>query len=129
MIEKKGDEVLKYIRQFVIILTIAFIGEVLKYLIPLQIPASIYGLILMLAALCLKIIPLDAVKDVGKFLIEVMPLMFIPAAVGLMESWTKISPILVKLIVIVVVSTVAVMAVAGLVTQCVIRNEQKRKKQ
>lgn len=120
---------MKYIRQFVIILTIAFIGEVLKYLIPLQIPASIYGLILMLAALCLKIIPLDAVKDVGKFLIEVMPLMFIPAAVGLMESWTKISPILVKLIVIVVVSTVAVMAVAGLVTQCVIRNEQKRKKQ
>ena len=80
----------------------------------------------MLAALCFKIIPLDAVKDTGKFLGEIMPLMFIPAAVGLTEAWDKISPILVQLIVITVVSTVAVMAVSGLVTQWVIRRGGKK---
>ena len=117
---------MKYIRQFAVILTISFLGEVLKALIPLQIPASIYGLLLMLAALCFKIIPLDAVKDTGKFLVEIMPLMFIPAAVGLTESWDKISPILVQLIVITVVSTVVVMAVSGLVTQWVIRRGGKK---
>ena len=117
---------MKYIRQFAVILTISFLGEVLKALIPLQIPASIYGLLLMLAALCFKIIPLDAVKDTGKFLVEIMPLMFIPAAVGLTEAWDKISPILVQLIVITVVSTVVVMAVSGLVTQWVIRRGGKK---
>ena len=117
---------MKYIRQFAVILTISFLGEVLKALIPLQIPASIYGLLLMLAALCFKIIPLDAVKDTGKFLVEIMPLMFIPAAVGLTESWDKISPILVQLIVITVISTIAVMAVSGLVTQWVIRRGEKK---
>lgn len=117
---------MKYIRQFAIILTISFLGEVLKYLIPLQIPASIYGLLLMLAALCLKIIPLEAVKDTGKFLIEIMPLMFIPAAVGLTESWGKIQPILGPLVVITAVSTVAVMGVSGRVTQWVIRRNKSK---
>lgn len=80
---------MKYVRQFAVILTVSFMGEVLKSLIPLQIPASIYGLVLMLAALCLHIIPLEAVRDAGKFLVEIMPLMFIPAAVGLTEAWTR----------------------------------------
>lgn len=118
---------MKYIRQFVIILTVSFLGEVLKAVLPLPIPASIYGLVLMLAALSLGIIKLEAVKEAGKFLIEIMPLMFIPAAVGLTLVWDKISSILVPLLVTVVVSTVAVMAVSGLVTQGVIRRGKSRK--
>ena len=119
---------MKYIRQFAVILTVSFLGEVLKALIPLQIPASIYGLLLMLAALCLHIIPLEAVKDAGKFLVEIMPLMFIPAAVGLTESWSRISPILAELIAVTAVSTILVMAVSGRVTQFVIRLEEKNGK-
>lgn len=117
---------MKYVKQFLIILIISFLGEVLKALLPLPIPASIYGLLLMLAALCLKIVPLEAVKDTGKFLVEIMPLMFIPAAVGLTESWSRISPILVELIIITVVSTVLVMAVSGMVTQKVIRGRKDK---
>ena len=65
---------------------------------------------LMLAGLCCHIIPMDEVKETGKFLVEVMPLMFIPAAVGLTESWDRISPIFWQLIVVTAVSTVLVMA-------------------
>lgn len=119
----------KYVRQFAVILTVSFMGEVLKSLIPLQIPASIYGLVLMLAALCLHIIPLEAVRDVGKFLVEIMPLMFIPAAVGLTEAWDKISPILIQLIIVTAVSTILVMVVSGHVTQLVIRMESRKKKE
>lgn len=117
---------MKYIRQFAIILTISFLGEVLKSLIPLSIPASIYGLVLMLAALCTGIIKLDSVKETGKFLVEVMPLMFIPAAVGLTESWGIIRPALVPILVLTLVSTVLVMAVSGRVTQAVIRGGRKK---
>ncbi|MCI6866732.1 MAG: CidA/LrgA family protein [Lachnospiraceae bacterium] len=119
---------MKYVRQFAVILTVSFMGEVLKALIPLQIPASIYGLVLMLAALCFHIIPLEAVKDAGKFLVEIMPLMFIPAAVGLTESWNKISPILLQLVIVTAVSTILVMAVSGRVTQLVIRIENRKTK-
>lgn len=117
---------MKYIRQFVVIMTISFLGEVLKALIPLQIPASIYGLLLMLGALCFHVIPLEAVKDTGKFLVEIMPLMFIPAAVGLTESMDRIRPILLELIIVTAVSTILVMVVSGRVTQLVIRLENRR---
>ena len=76
---------MKYIKQFLIILLISFIGEGLNYLIPAPIPASIYGMVILFVCLCTKIIKLDDVKDTGLFLIEIMPLMFIPAGVGLMK--------------------------------------------
>ena len=115
---------MKYVRQFLIILAFSFIGEVLKAVLPFPIPASIYGLILMLAALQIGIIPLESVRETGRFLIEIMPLMFVPAAVGLTQSWDKVRPILVPLLVTTVVSTVAVMVAAGKVTQMVQRKNK-----
>ena len=70
-----------------IILAISLVGEILKYILPLPIPASIYGMAILFAGLMSGLIKLDAVRETGKFLIEIMPLMFIPAGVGLMDSW------------------------------------------
>lgn len=119
---------MKYIRQFAIILTISFIGEVLHAVLPLPVPASIYGLVLMLAALKTGLIPLESVKEAAKFLVEIMPLMFIPAAVGLIESWDRIRPILIPLLVMTVVTTILVMAASGCVTQAVQRSQKKKNK-
>ena len=74
---------------------------------------------------CLCLIKLDAVRDTACFLIEIMPLMFIPAAVGLMASWSVIKANLLAYLVIAVVTTVAVMAVSGLVTQGVLKRNEK----
>ena len=68
-------------------MAVSFVGEILHAVLPLPIPASIYGLVLMLALLMTGALKLDAVEDAGKFMIEIMPVMFIPAGVGLMESW------------------------------------------
>ena len=78
---------MKYIRQFLWILLFSFAGELLKFVIPLPVPASIYGLLLLLLALVTGILRLESVKETSKFLIEIMPLMFNPAAVGLLDSW------------------------------------------
>lgn len=78
---------MKYINQFLIILLISFLGEILKCLLPLPIPASIYGMIILFLGLMTKVIKLESVKETGKFLIEIMPIMFIPAGVGLMTTW------------------------------------------
>jgi len=118
---------MKYLRQFLLILFISFLGELLKYFLPLPIPASIYGMVILFIGLLSGIIKLDAVKDVGKFLIEIMPVMFIPAGVGLMESWGELKAVLVPVLVITLVSTIVVMVVSGRVTQAVIRLEKKHK--
>lgn len=120
---------MKFIKQFGIILAISFIGEILNYLIPLPVPASIYGLVLMLLCLHFGIVHIDSVKDSGKFLIEIMPLMFIPAAVGLIESWKTIGPKIGTYLIITVLSTVFVMIVAGHTTQAFIRFSKSKDNQ
>lgn len=119
---------MKYIKQFLIIISISFIGEILKYILPFPIPASIYGMAVLFTGLMTGIIKLDSVKETGKFLIEIMPVMFIPAGVGIMTSWGLLKPILVPVCIITVVTVVTVMAATGRVSQCIIRmNKEKGK--
>lgn len=116
---------MKYIIQFEIILAISLVGELLNRLIPLPIPASIYGMLILFIALCTGIIKLSAVKETGKFLITLMPLMFIPATVGLIDNWEVMKSFIVAFIVISLVSTVVVMAVSGHVTQFIIKRRKE----
>lgn len=116
---------MKWMKQFGIILLISFVGEILEKWIPLPIPASIYGIILLFLCLKLNIIPHEAVHETGKFLIEIMPLMFIPAAVGLLETWDVIEPAWLEYVAVTVISTWVVMIVSGRVTQFVIRRKRK----
>jgi holin-like protein len=120
---------MKYIRQFGIILAVTFVGEVLKFCIPLPIPASIYGLVIMLGLMMTKVVPAKSVKDAGSFLIEIMSIMFIPAGVGLMISWNVISEIWMPLVLIIIVTTVVVMVVTGRITQRVILRDNKKEKE
>ena len=56
---------MKYLKQFFLIILISFIGEILHAVIPLPIPASIYGIVLLFTGLMTGIVPLKAVKDAG----------------------------------------------------------------
>ena len=85
-----------------------------------------YGDILLFLCLKLRIIPHESVHETGKFLIEIMPLMFIPAAVGLLETWDVIAPVWLEYVAVTVLSTWIVMIISGKVTQSVIRHRKKR---
>ena len=119
---------MKYLRQFLLIAALSFIGELMHYIIPLPVPASIYGMVLLFIGLMTGWIHIDSVREVGKFLIEIMPVMFIPAGVGLMASWGVLSPILVPAAVITVVTIVTVMVATGWSSQIVIRRDRKKAK-
>ncbi len=116
---------MKYLRQLLLILSISFAGEVLKYFLPFPIPASIYGMVILFIGLLTGRIRLEAVKETGKFLIEIMPVMFIPAGVGLMASWGTLKPVLVPVSIITVAVLVIVMAVTGRISQRLIRRERE----
>lgn len=123
---------MKYVIQFLIIAAFAFIGELLHWFIPLPIPASIYGIVLLFIALELKWVKVSDIREVSSFLIAVMPIMFIPAAAGLMESWGAVKSSVWEYSLITIVSTFVVMGVSGAVTQFVIwrgkKNEQVKKR-
>lgn len=112
---------MKYVFQFLVIMVFAFVGEMLRYFIPLPVPASIYGIVLLFLALEFKIVKVSDIKETSNFLIAIMPLMFLPPAVGVIESWSQIRGAWLPYAVITLVSTVVVMGVSGRVTQSIIR--------
>lgn len=112
---------MRYMKQVFIIFGITAVGEVLNFCLPFPVPSGVYGLFLLLAGLCTKWIKVSDVEDVGNFLLDVMPMMFIPVSVGLMESYGAMKGVLVPLVVITVVSTVIVMVVTGKTAQIMIR--------
>ena len=69
------------------ILLVSFAGEVLKLALPFPVPGSIYGMLLLFIALCTGVIRLEHVRETGLFLVEIMPILFVSAGVGLMDSW------------------------------------------
>ena len=117
---------MKYLKQFGIILVLSFIGELLNHVLPLPVPSSIYGIILMFICLKTGLIPLEEVDETGRFLIEIMPLMFIPAGVGLLESWGDLKSILIPVLILLVASTILVMGVSGKVTQGIIQRSKRK---
>lgn len=117
---------MKFIKQLAIILMISFIAELMEQLIPIPVAASIYGLVLMLIGLITKIIPLEKVEGAADFLVEAMPVLFIPPTVSIMASVDAIKAMLVPLVVISVVSTILIMTVTGRVSQHIIRGDKRR---
>lgn len=118
---------MKYLIQFLIIIVFSFLGELLHFCLPLPIPASIYGIILLFVALELKWVKVKDIRETSGFLIAVMPVMFIPAAVGLIDSWQSIGDSWLQYIIVTVVSTFIVMGASGWMTQFVIRKGKKVK--
>lgn len=117
---------MKYVRQLLIILLISLAGELLHYWIPLPVPASIYGIVLLFLALECGLIPLPAVREVSRFLVDIMPLTFIPAGVGLMARWGVLRPVVVPVLIVLFVTTFLVMAVSGRVTQALLRRRERK---
>lgn len=116
---------MKHFSEISLIATVSFIGELLHYLIPLPVPSSIYGLLLMLLLLVTHIVKLDHVKTTADWLITLMPVMF----VGLIASYDSYKDILIPIIVISLATTVLTMAVSGLTTQGLIRLQTKEEKE
>lgn len=111
---------MKYIKESAIIFGITMIGEFLNKLLPLPVPA-VYGLFLLLLLLCTKVMKLEDIEATGNFLLDTMPIMFIPASVGLIDSYDAMKAILIPLIVTCLVSTVVVMGVTGKVTEFMVK--------
>ena len=114
---KRGSNKVKYIFQFARITAFCLAGEILAAVLPLPIPASVYGLLLMVAALKTGLLKLEQVRETGLFLTGIFPLLFVPAAAGVMELGSQLINLLLPAVLAIVPVTALVMAVTGMVAQ------------
>lgn len=116
---------MKYFKQLVIILLFSFLGELLQELLPLPIPAAIYGLVLLFLALTFKIIRPESIKTVAGFLLNIMPILFVAPGVNILSHWGILAPEIVPILTVVLLSTAIVFVVSGLVTKALAKKGEK----
>ena len=119
---------MKYVKQFMIIMIFSFLGEILHGLLPFPVPASIYGLILLFLALLTGLIKEEQIKETADFLVEIMPILFIPAGVGLMTKWEALKSLLLPLILAITLGTIFTMVVSGIVTDWILKKKGVQEK-
>lgn len=117
---------MRYLKQIFIIFGITMAGDLLNRLLPLPIPSGVYGLFLMLAGLCAGVIKLEHVEETGNLLLDLMPLMFVPVSVGLLNSFEELKAVMVPLSVISVISTIVVMVITGKTADFIIGRKERK---
>lgn len=115
---------MKYIKQLFIILTISLISEVLQNIVPLPIPTSIYGLVLLFMLLSLGVIREDQIKETADFLLSILGLILVPICVGIIDTFTYMSVVLPALLLIGSLGTIIVMVATGRVAQAIMKNKE-----
>ena len=117
---------MQFIKQFLIILLMSVLGGFLNWLIPLPIPATVWGMLLMFAALACGLIKLNQVEHTADFFLSVMPMLFIPYAVGLMDSYKLLAEHALPILVITLVSFFLCFAVTGKTADFIIARSDSR---
>ena len=108
---------MKYISQFLIILSFTLAGEALQRMFPLPIPASVYGLVLLFTALCLKVVQLEQVRQAGTFLTSVLSLLFVSPTVNIVDNWGLIRQDLLSILLLLSASTALTFGISGRLAQ------------
>lgn len=116
---------MKYLKQVSILFAFTFISEILNRIIPLPIPASIYGLVFLFLCLEFKIIKIDQIKDTADFLLAILPIMFVPSSVGFIKALPLMKKYGIQFLIIGVSTTFLVMIVSGLITQLILRIKKR----
>ena len=112
---------MKYLSQFLIILGFTLAGEALQRIIPLPIPASVYGLTLLFLALCLKLVKVEQVKETGAFLTSILAILFVSPAVNIVDDWGLIRDDLLPIVLIMMGSTLLTFGISGRLAQWMLR--------
>lgn len=108
---------MKYLSQFLIILGFTLAGEALQRIVPLPIPASVYGLVLLFCALCLRLIKLEQVKQAGTFLTSILSLLFVSPTVNIVDNWGLIRGDLLPILLLLSASTALTFGISGRLAQ------------
>lgn len=79
------QKLFELLRSFFILYGILLLSEWITTLIPLGIPASILGLLILFVCLTLRIIPLHWVFFSANLLVRYMAVLFVPVSVGIIK--------------------------------------------
>ncbi|EAR59917.1 CidA/LrgA family protein [Neptuniibacter caesariensis] len=99
---------------FLILLVCQLLGELMVTLLEVPIPGSVVGMVLLLIGLIIRGEVPEGLRLTGEGLLKVLPLLLVPAGVGLMTHFELLSVYWGELLIALFVSTLVTMFVVAL---------------
>lgn len=118
---------MKILKQTGIIFTICWLSIIVQYFLPLPIPASVIGLVLLFLCLLTGILKIGHIQEKSDFLLSNMAFFFVPAGVGMMNYFDILRKNWFPLLVICVVSTLITFAVTAYSIRFTLKLMNRRK--
>ncbi|MCW9709773.1 CidA/LrgA family protein [Avibacterium sp. 21-586] len=79
------QKIFQLLRSFAILFLMLFLGEQIAHFIPIGIPSSIWGLLLLFACLMLQVIKVHWIFAGASLLMRYMAVLFVPVSVGIIQ--------------------------------------------
>lgn len=115
---------MKLLKELAIYFGITFISEIIAKLLSINIPPSIIGIVILFVLLELKVLKTEDVEMTGDYLIKIMPILFVPAGVGLIKYLDVLKIVAVPMVFVITLSTAIVMTAVGVVTQKLVEKKK-----
>jgi len=112
---------LKYLLQFLLLMIFVLLGEAVYAIVPLPIPSSIWGLLLLLTALLTGIVKQSQIENIANMFFVILPILFVAPAVGVLEVFGDIAEVWPAMLAVVVITYLAAMASTGWLAEVMVR--------
>lgn len=117
---KQQSKTYHFFHQALVIAVILFISNIIESFMPIPMPASVIGLVLLFIALCTGIIKLGEVEKVGTTLTNNIGFLFVPAGISVINSLGVLSTSPILIILLIIISTLLLLLCTGFFSQMLI---------
>ncbi|HFJ5555516.1 TPA: antiholin-like murein hydrolase modulator LrgA [Staphylococcus aureus] len=125
--QKDASKPAHFFHQVIVIALVLFVSKIIESFMPIPMPASVIGLVLLFVLLCTGAVKLGEVKKVGTTLTNNIGLLFVPAGISVVNSLGVISQAPFLIIGLIIVSTILLLICTGYVTQIIMKVTSRSK--
>lgn len=119
---------MKLLKQVALLFALCWLSLCVEALLPIELPASVIGMALLLLLLGVRIIRVEHIRELSDFLLENLPFLFVPATVGIIQYFDILKDVAVQLLLICLISVVLTFAATVTSVRLTIRLMNRRKK-
>jgi len=104
-----------------VLLVYQLIGEIIVQFLRLPIPGPVVGLLLLFLTLCVRGKLAEPLRDTANGILQHLSLLFVPAGVGVMVHFARVSGEWLPILLAVLISTALAIGVSALVMRALMR--------
>ncbi|MEK5498230.1 antiholin-like murein hydrolase modulator LrgA [Bacillus sp. FSL M8-0077] len=120
-----ATKVYGFLSQAFIFATVMFVSNLISMYLPIPMPASVIGLVLLFILLTTKIVKLEHVEQLGSSLTGLISFLFVPSGISVIQSLGVMQEVGVQVVGVIIIATIMLLAATGLFSQLLMQLSER----